>query len=352
MAVSIERKCVSMAKHLLPQVPQYFKANLHTHTTISDGKLTPEEVKAEYMARGYQIVAFTDHEVCVSHPELAEEKFLPLTGYELSFNSWEEEKFLRKTYHLCCIAKTPENRWQVYDPAYKGGNAYLYADNIVCDGYETRGYSLEQVNDVIARTNAHGFLVAYNHPTWSLQEYEDYAGLQGLWAMEVYNNHCHRIGYDDNNSHIYQTMLKLGNRFYPLATDDFHRIQEHNFIGGGWVMVGAEKLDYASVIAALEKGDFYASTGPVIHSLDVDGTVLKLRCSGVRSVKVFTQSRHATELTHYDGTALEEAEFDLAPWLNCWKENGKENEAFIRLMFIDAHGNNAYTRAYWYDELV
>ena len=80
--------------------------------------------------------------------------------------------------------------------------------------------------------------------------------------------------------------------------------------------------------------------------------MLKLRCSGVRSVKVFTQSRHATELTHYDGTLLEEAEFDLAPWLNCWKENGKESEAFIRLMFIDQNGNNAYTRAYWYDELV
>ena len=70
------------------------------------------------------------------------------------------------------------------------------------------------------------------------------------------------------------------------------------------------------------------------------------------SVKVFTQSRHATELMHYDGTALEEAEFDLAPWLDCWKENGKESEAFIRLMLIDQHGNNAYTRAYWYDELV
>ena len=66
-----------MKKNLLPQVPQYFKANLHTHTTISDGKLTPEEVKAAYMERGYQIVAFTDHEVCVPHPELAEEASFP-----------------------------------------------------------------------------------------------------------------------------------------------------------------------------------------------------------------------------------------------------------------------------------
>ena len=341
-----------MTKHLLPRVNQYFKANLHTHTTISDGKLTPEEVKAAYVERGYQIIAFTDHEVCVAHPELRDESFLPLTGYELSFNAWDEEKFLRKAYHLCCIAKDPDNRWQVYDPEYKGGNAYLYADQVVCDGHETRGYSLETVNDVIARTNAHGFLVTYNHPTWSLQEYPDYAGLKGLWAMEVYNNHCHRIGYDDDNSHIYQTLLKLGTPLFPLATDDFHRIQEHNFIAGGWIMVGAEELTYPSVITALEKGDFYASTGPVIQELSLEGTVLKLRCSAVRSVKIFTQSRHATELTHYDGTLLESGEFDLAPWLDYWKEHGREEEAFIRLLFIDEKGNKAYTRAYWYNELV
>ena len=339
-----------MKKNLLPQVPQYFKANLHTHTTISDGKLTPEEVKAAYMERGYQIVAFTDHEVCVPHPELAEENFLPLTGYEFSCNSLEEEKFLRKTYHLCCIAKTPENRWQVYDPRFKGGNAYLHTEGMVCDGYEDRDYSLDYVNDMIARTNAHGFLVTYNHPTWSLQEYPDYAGLKGLWAMEIYNNHCNRVGYDDNNSQIYQTLLKLGNPLFPLATDDFHRLQTPQFIAGGWIMVGAEELTYPSVIAALEKGDFYASTGPVIQELSLEGTMLKIACSPAQHVAIFTQSRHATEFG--TGEFIEGGEFDLAPWLDYWKEHGRENEAFIRVVVTDEKGNKAYTRAYWYNELV
>jgi len=338
-------------KHLLPNVEKYFKANLHTHTTISDGSLTPEETKAAYVERGYQIIAFTDHEVCVAHPELADENFLPLTGYELSFNSLEEEKFLRKTYHLCCIAKDPENRWQVYDPQYKGGNAYLYADNIVCDGYEARGYSLEQVNDVIARANAHGFLVTYNHPFWSLQNYTDYSGLKGLWAMEVYNNHCHRIGFDDNNSHVYQDLLNLGNHLFPLATDDFHRLPHPNFIAGGWIMVGAEKLDYPSVIAALEQGDFYASTGPSIHSLTLEGTKLKITCDPARSIMIFSQSRHATEQMHYDGTTIGSAEFDIAPWLACWQEHGQQDKAFIRVMVTDPAGNKAYTRAYWFNEL-
>ena len=40
-------------KILLDRKKNYFKANLHTHSTISDGKLTCEEVKAAYKALGY-----------------------------------------------------------------------------------------------------------------------------------------------------------------------------------------------------------------------------------------------------------------------------------------------------------
>ena len=51
----------------------YFKANLHCHTTLSDGAFTPEEIKAAYKAQGYSIVAFTDHRKYVHHTELNDE---------------------------------------------------------------------------------------------------------------------------------------------------------------------------------------------------------------------------------------------------------------------------------------
>ena len=41
-----------MKKHLLPYGKRYYKVNLHCHTTISDGKLSPEEVKDLYKAHG------------------------------------------------------------------------------------------------------------------------------------------------------------------------------------------------------------------------------------------------------------------------------------------------------------
>ena len=40
----------------------YYKANLHCHSTNSDGKATPEQLKEEYMKQGYSVIAYTDHE--------------------------------------------------------------------------------------------------------------------------------------------------------------------------------------------------------------------------------------------------------------------------------------------------
>lgn len=38
------------------------KGCLHTHTTCSDGKMTPQQVADAYEARGYDFIAFTDHD--------------------------------------------------------------------------------------------------------------------------------------------------------------------------------------------------------------------------------------------------------------------------------------------------
>ena len=62
-----------MKKYLLPKEGKFYKANLHMHTTISDGRMTLEETKEEYQKRGYSIVAFTDHEVLLPHE---------ITGYK------------------------------------------------------------------------------------------------------------------------------------------------------------------------------------------------------------------------------------------------------------------------------
>lgn len=49
-----------MKKYLLPENMNFYKANLHCHTTFSDAKKTPEQVKDIYKELGYSVLAVTD----------------------------------------------------------------------------------------------------------------------------------------------------------------------------------------------------------------------------------------------------------------------------------------------------
>ena len=40
---------------------QWLKGSIHTHTTNSDGRLSPKEVVELYRRCGYDFVVFTDH---------------------------------------------------------------------------------------------------------------------------------------------------------------------------------------------------------------------------------------------------------------------------------------------------
>ena len=74
-----------------PGEGKFYKANLHCHTVISDGKLTKEQIKEEYQKRGYSIVAFTDHRTYGCHPELTDENFIALAGIEVDVSENPEK---------------------------------------------------------------------------------------------------------------------------------------------------------------------------------------------------------------------------------------------------------------------
>ena len=78
--------------YLLPEEGNFYKANLHCHTVISDGDLTPEQVKEAYMEQGYSIVAFTDHNKYCKHEELDEEGFLSIAAYEANIDQFAPHK--------------------------------------------------------------------------------------------------------------------------------------------------------------------------------------------------------------------------------------------------------------------
>ena len=333
-------------KHLLPKVPRYFKTNLHTHTNLSDGKLTPQETKAAYKQKGYSVLALTDHNIIVDHSNMNEPDFLMLTGVEINLNDaqYSSTKAQRgKSYHLNMIAREPGNLWQPIPVPTTRDTTIPYRALVQADRME-RVHTPEAVNAMIARANEKGFLVMYNHPRWSMHVYPDYSPLEGLWAMEIRNTASFQLGYDENCAHVYQELLMQGKQLFPTATDDAH---SYSAIGGSWIMVGAQKLAYPDVIKALENGDFYTSCGPEIHSLTIDGDILRIECSEAAHINMETHIRIAKRI-NAAAAPLTSAEFDLASW----KERSAEDpNAFFRLTVTAADGTYAATRAYWLNEL-
>jgi hypothetical protein len=332
-------------QYLLPPVARYFKTNLHAHSTVSDGRLTPQEVKDAYKAQGYSILCLTDHNIPANHSDMNEPDFLMLTGVEVNTQTSDSPN-RKRTYHLNLIAKRPDLLWQPWPSTSIREETQPYREKAEADSM-SNAYDVDSVNAIIAAANEKGYLVFYNHPGWSLQDYNDYAPLKGLWGMELCNYSSQTAGYDDrDNAIVYRDLCNLGNRIVPLGTDDNHSTRD---LCGAWAMIGAEKLEYGSVIEAMERGDLYASTGPEIHSLTLDGATLSLRCSDARYISLESSNRFAliANPIHNDGL-LREATFDISRWLTLTENSPND---WFRVVVHGPYGHYASTRAYFRDEV-
>ena len=257
-----------MKKYLLPQTGNFYKANLHCHTNLSDAILSPEEIKKEYKARGYSIVAFTDHDVLIPHNDLKDENFLPLNAYEIEVTqgyenfdvSFGPEFKKRKTCHVCLIALEPDNFKQVcwHRTEYLFGHSLEYRDKVIFDESEPdfiREYTPECINKIIKEARDNGFFVTYNHPIWSMESYEEYSMYENMHAMEIFNTASWVCGFDEYNPSIYDDMLRCGKRIFCIAADDNHNGQPldskkcDSFIG--YTMIKAENLEYKTITDAL-----------------------------------------------------------------------------------------------------
>lgn len=339
-------------KYLLGGIGNFYKANLHTHTTISDGQLTPEEVKTAYKNAGYSVVAFTDHEIMVPHNDLTDDSFLAITAYEVAVNAGNDKPSydFEKTYHLNFYSKDPN---KTVSPCFSVENMWLkqsmpyVTDEMRKVNYPVR-YGVDCINDMIARSNADGFLVCYNHPVWSEQSYPDYIDLKGLWGIEVYNSECTVTYGLEETDRPYDDLLKAGNKLFPVAADDMHK---RNALFGGFVMIETDKLEYGSVMQALERGDCYASTGPLLKKICLDGDKLIVECSKVRTIRLNTDRRFTRQAVEQADGPLVRAEFDISRYIRETKESADTSRnSFLRITLIDERGNKAYSRAYFEEE--
>lgn len=312
---------------LLPESGEFYKANLHCHTTISDGRLTTEEIKKVYMEHGYSIVAYTDHRQYRWHKELTDESFLAIAACEVDINEHFKVPgdFSRvKTYHINLYDTAPWENEGKEKPV---------------DLPERRYGDCDYINQYIEEMKGRGFIACYNHPYWSLQNYDDYKNLRGFWGMEIYNYGCEHDGLYGYNPQSYDEMLRLGNRLFCVATDDNHNSFPFDDplcdSFGGFTMIKAEKLTYESVMDALLKGNFYSSMGPEIKELYVEDGVLHIKTGPVEKIFVMMEGRNCYKKLAHPGETLTEASFPL-----------KGDETYIRVSCQDGRGLRADTNAY------
>ena len=100
-----------MKKYLISPGKKQYKANLHCHSTLSDGKCTPEELVRMYKEQGYSLLSITDHERPHAHNHLSTPDFMLITGYEAYIRTNTECKYdaYDKELHLNLFARDQKN---------------------------------------------------------------------------------------------------------------------------------------------------------------------------------------------------------------------------------------------------
>lgn len=315
-----------MKKFLLPENGKFYKANLHSHSTVSDGVKTPEELKEMYKEKGYSVFAYTDHDNFVCHNELTDDAFLVINGFEASIveDIPDPEYAWRKVCHLGLLAPSPDMTTAPMAREYG------------------KSYSHDRINNLIMRGKEKGFFITYNHPAWSLENYGDYMNIHGFDCLEITNYNCIVGGTPEYNEGRYDDMLRGGKRIYCMGGDDNHNTHYFNDSFGAYTMIKAEKLDYETVFAALKNGDFYASEGPEIHELYVEDGVVNIKTSPAQSVLFSTSSRRGRNVMPKESSPdyVTRASYHLKP-----------DEKYFRVTVTSPDGKKAYTRAYFLDEI-
>ncbi len=284
-----------------PPPLRWWKGNLHTHSLWSDGNDYPEMIVDWYKQRGYHFLALSDHNVLAQGQRWIDAQTnrggaAALENYRKRFgDSWVEQRS-ENGKALVRLKPLNEYRFLFEEPGrflllqseeisdrFGALPIHLNATNLLELILPQGGGSVLEVmqnniNAVLEQRKRTGqpILPHLNHPNfgWAVTA-EDIARLRGERLFEVYNGHPavhnHGDAQHPSTERLWDIALTQrltqpqGELLYGIATDDSHHYHEQkpnqSNPGRGWVMVRARYLTPESLIAALEGGDFYASTG-------------------------------------------------------------------------------------------
>ncbi len=274
--------------------PRY-KINLHTHTTLSDGKRSLDEVLARYREEGYDAVALTDHWYYGKGGEI--DGMTILSGGEYNIGGSD------------C----------------RNGVFHIVGFGMSREPSVTLSMTAQQLIDAIHDA---GGLVDLAHPAWSLNTLEQILPLSHVDVTEIYNTVSGMAMSRRADSSLIVDMLASAGRVYPLiAADDAHYYTGDECVS--WIMAEAENNSRESLLDAIKNGRFYATQGPEIH-LFREGDEFVVRSAPVSEIVFF--SNFVWTPRAFTGNGITEARY-----------KPRNGECFLRAEVTDKNGKRAWT---------
>jgi len=294
----------------------WFKGNLHTHTVNSDGDSTPDDVVTWYRERNYQFLVLTDHNYLTSVEGLnalhgADDKFLVVKGEEVT------SRFGDKPLHVNGL------EIERFVPPPEGGGSVLEV--------------LQQMVDGIRQARG---VPSINHPNfgWAISP-DELGQVQRTKLFEVFNGHptVNNLGGGGVPSleETWDRILSSGKLLYGIAVDDAHYFKRPEAPaaprpGKGWVYVRSDRLEARALVEALERGDFYSSTGVQMQAVDASTSALSL------SVRTEPASKYRIQFIGRQGRVLSEVTTPAATY------TFKGDEGYVRAKVMESNGKVAW----------
>lgn len=300
-----------------PPAAQWFKGNTHTHTTESDGDSSPVDVTRWYRERDYNFLVLSDHNVHTPIEELSATfavpgRFMLMRGEEVT-NSFEG-----KSIHVNGL------------------------DTKTRIGRQTGASILDILQKSVDAIRAQSGVPHINHPnfTWALTA-EQLQRVKNNKLFEVYSGHPMVNSFGGGGvpglEAAWDSILSNGVLLYGIAVDDAHNFKQPwrsdlSLPGRGWIVVRAMRLEPRSILEAMERGDFYASTGVVLDDLQVTRTAMTV------TVRKTTFAKYRIQFIGRHGAVLAESLDSPATY------TFRGDEGYVRAKVIESNGFVAWVQ--------
>jgi len=300
---------------------RFWRGNIHTHSTLSDGALKPEDVVEAYKQAGYDFLQLSDHFLgrfnwpIADTRKLRSNNFTTLIGAEVHALATSAGEF----WHIVATGLPLD-----FPPAEPEETGPMLA----------------------ARARAAGAFVTMAHPSWSQLIIEDGRSLAAAHAVEVYNHSCAIRTDRGDGFYLLDQLCNEDRRLMAVVGDDAHFHDGDLDAFGAFVLVKSESLDPDALLGALKAGEFYSSQGPRIHDVELTRKVVRVQCSPVNTVAVVTG---ASPTLSRVGSGLTDVTIEYAE-AQKWAWRDLPPIKWFRIVVIDGP-RRAWTNPIWVDAL-